>query len=781
MWPFKKTARQRRVEVRRPVRAGQSPWVRFRQAGGLGALVAAAVLYLAAAAMDLYPLQPLGYRLNQYLPRDIHARVAFHIPMPDLIDQAADRARQASPAIFQLDPDVIDEAVSALRALPGRAAPTTQPADANHADPWLTIARDPNAAKAYDEQIAQLAAAMPDVYLVRLRDPQEHKRRYGWPESTLLRSGDRELARTVGQVLELDDADGIADEVDRLTEAFALPLRPALRDQLLAMLSSRPIYRYDAPATQDLIDRVVAAVQLNPPDEAYRQYAQGEQIAEASRNGAAREQRIEGLAPKQLEVLRAEHEAFVDREARTTWRFWGRLAGRAGLLAIVVGLLAFSVVRYQPQLAREHLRMISLLIVLAGMLAINKMLVGVLHLKPHVAVLPAMMIGAILTITWNQRFALAVGTAMAILLVLQVRGPLELLLVLLAALAAGVLQLDDIRTRTKVIRVGVLGAGVVFLAVIIAGLATAVPWRFVLVDAVWAAGCAAGMGFVVQGILPLIERVFHTATSLTLLEWCDASKPLLRRLAMEAPGTYNHSLQLGAMGEAAAEAIGARGLLARVGAYYHDIGKINKPDYFIENQAGSPSRHDKLSPAMSLLIIIGHVKDGVEMAREYSLPQVLHEFIATHHGTTLVQYFYHAATEQHKSDTDRAPDETEFRYPGPKPHSKESAILMLADAAESSVRAMSEPTPGRIESQVNTMVNRRLMDGQLNECELTLKQVHDIESSLIKSLCSIYHSRISYPTPAGEKPAAAEEQPKPDREEPNQVPAEAPGDNAPDS
>ena len=173
---------------------------------------------------------------------------------------------------------------------------------------------------------------------------------------------------------------------------------------------------------------------------------------------------------------------------------------------------------------------------------------------------------------------------------------------------------------------------------------------------------------------------------------------------------------------------------------------------------------------MSLLIIIGHVKDGIELAREYSLPRALHEFIATHHGTTLVQYFYHAAAEQRKSDTDRAPDEVEYRYPGPKPRSKEAAVLMLADAAESSVRAMSEPTPGRIENQVGAMVSRRLMDGQLDgarpwsrlmdgqldDCELTLREVHQIETSLIKSLCSVYHSRISYPTPPGEKPSAAE-------------------------
>jgi hypothetical protein len=243
---------------------------------------------------------------------------------------------------------------------------------------------------------------------------------------------------------------------------------------------------------------------------------------------------------------------------------------------------------------------------------------------------------------------------------------------------------------------------------------------------------------------------------MTLLEWCDADKPLLRRLREEAPGTHNHSLQLGAVCEAAADAIGARGLLARAGAYYHDVGKIHKPEYFVENQAGGASRHARLSPAMSLLIITGHVRDGLELAREYRLPPVLREFIATHHGTTLAQYFFQAESDRRKEQEDRAPEEAEFRYPGPKPRSKEAAILMLADAVESSIRSMPEPTPPRIENQVHAIITRRLLDGQLDECNLTLREVARIEESFVQSLTAMHHSRMSYPTPAGEEPSAAE-------------------------
>jgi putative nucleotidyltransferase with HDIG domain len=277
--------------------------------------------------------------------------------------------------------------------------------------------------------------------------------------------------------------------------------------------------------------------------------------------------------------------------------------------------------------------------------------------------------------------------------------------------------------------------------------------------AIPAAAGALAVGFLVLGLLPLVERLFRVSTSMTLLEWCDASQALLKRLSEEAPGTFSHSVQLGTMCEAAAEAIGARGLLARAGAYYHDIGKINKSEYFVENQGGMTNPHSKLSPAMSLLIIIGHVKDGLELARQYGLPAVLREFIASHHGTTLVQYFYHAATEQRKADIDRAPDEVQFRYPGPKPRSKEAAILMLADASESSVRAMPEPSPGRIENQVHTMVTRRLMDGQLDECDLTLREVHQIEASLIRSICGSHHTRIAYPKMPNQKAAPADAPP----------------------
>jgi putative nucleotidyltransferase with HDIG domain len=269
------------------------------------------------------------------------------------------------------------------------------------------------------------------------------------------------------------------------------------------------------------------------------------------------------------------------------------------------------------------------------------------------------------------------------------------------------------------------------------------------------------IGVLTLALLPAIERSFEVTTGMTLIELRDPKQPLLRQLQQRAPGTYNHSLNVASIAEAAADAIKADPLLTYVGALYHDIGKMNKPEYFVENQAGGPNKHDKLSPAMSLLVIVGHVKDGMALAEEHHLPQSLRHFIEAHHGATLVEYFYNRARQQaeRKGEADEPPEEIEYRYPGPKPRTKEVAILMLADAVESATRSMAEPTPSRIDALVRALANKRLMDGQFDECELTLRELQTIVESISKTVASIYHGRVLYPTQA-----PAEERPTPERE-----------------
>ena len=231
-------------------------------------------------------------------------------------------------------------------------------------------------------------------------------------------------------------------------------------------------------------------------------------------------------------------------------------------------------------------------------------------------------------------------------------------------------------------------------------------------------------------------------TDPSLLVLSDLNKPLLRKLAMRAPGTYHHSILVGSLSEAAAEAIGANSLLTRVGAYYHDIGKMDKPEYFVENQKGGKNPHDKLSPSMSYLIIVSHVKRGLEIAQEHKLPKEIQAFIAEHHGTNLISYFYNKALE--KVDAAEI-SETDFRYPGPKPQSKETGIVMLADTVEAASRTLKDPSVSRLRGMVNSIIDDRFKNCELDESPLTLRELTLIQEAFVQILTGIFHGRIEYP------------------------------------
>ncbi|HEY3309345.1 MAG TPA: HDIG domain-containing protein [Desulfuromonadaceae bacterium] len=252
-------------------------------------------------------------------------------------------------------------------------------------------------------------------------------------------------------------------------------------------------------------------------------------------------------------------------------------------------------------------------------------------------------------------------------------------------------------------------------------------------------------GFV-SGFIPVIEALFHYTTDIKLLELANLNSPLLRDLMVRAPGTYHHSVVVGNLVEAAAESINANPLLARVAAYYHDIGKISKSHYFIENQAGEENRHDKLTPSMSALILISHIKEGAEQAREKRLGQPIIDIIRQHHGTGLIKYFYDRAKTQAEL-SGQTVEEKDFRYPGPKPQTREAGIVMLADCVEAASRTLVNPTPDRIQGTVQKIINNIFIDGQLDECELTLKNLHEIAKSFNRILNGIFHQRIDYSEP----------------------------------
>ncbi|NLF45328.1 MAG: HDIG domain-containing protein, partial [Syntrophomonadaceae bacterium] len=244
------------------------------------------------------------------------------------------------------------------------------------------------------------------------------------------------------------------------------------------------------------------------------------------------------------------------------------------------------------------------------------------------------------------------------------------------------------------------------------------------------------------GILPYLESAFSITSMIKLLELSNPNHYLLKRLLLEAPGTYHHSLMVGNLAEASAESINANPLLVRVGAYYHDIGKLKRPEYFVENQFGFDNPHEKIAPALSSLIITAHIKEGVELAREANLPQQVIDFIEQHHGTGLVKYFYNRALEE---DRDGCISEGSFRYEGPKPQTKELALVMLADSVEAAVRSLQNPTPETIRNMVKSIIKDKLDDGQLENSPLTFKDLETITKSFCKILEGAYHKRIEYP------------------------------------
>ena len=332
---------------------------------------------------------------------------------------------------------------------------------------------------------------------------------------------------------------------------------------------------------------------------------------------------------------------------------------------------------------------------------------------------------------------LAIGTA----IIFQNRFDIFIYFFLNSLMAAYWIQ--NCRERKVFIKAGLkLGLLNVILAAVIDVYTGGSSFFKLLWDWAFAFSGGVGAGIVTAGIAPLVEIAFDFTTDIKLLELANLDQPILRRLMLEAPGTYHHSVIVGTMVEAAAAEIGANPLLAKVCGYFHDIGKIKKPLYFIENQADGINRHDKLAPSMSSLILIAHIKDGAEIAKQHKLGHAIIETIRQSHGTSLITYFYEKAKQLKGEDRVNIDD---FRYPGPRPQTREAGLVMLADTVEAASRTLANPTPSRIQGLVQNLISKIFSDGQLDNCELTLKDLHNIAKSFNKILNGIHHHRIEYP------------------------------------
>ncbi len=438
---------------------------------------------------------------------------------------------------------------------------------------------------------------------------------------------------------------------------------------------------------------------------------------------------------------------------------------RTHLLAMIIGmgLLTFLILASLYQFSTQNIRKIALS--QKDLLFFSTTLLGIIAFLKLFQVMMDALGGEFFTIpssSYLYLFPIATG-AMVVRIVLnsEVAIVFSLLVSYFAATlmgnqlfyfiftfvgsVIGAHKVAQCEQRSILLKAGITVGGINILMILSYNLISGNPFKMTLLSDLMM-GFLGGIlaSVLVLGVAPIIESLFGYTTDIKLLELANMDHPLLKDLILQAPGTYHHSIIVGSLVEGAAKSIAANPLLARVSAYYHDVGKLKKPLYFIENVGGGENKHDHLTPTMSSLILISHVKDGVEMARENRLGERIGHIIQQHHGTSLISYFYQKAKEKENPEMESI-NENDFRYPGPKPQTKEAGIVLLADSVEAASRALTDPTPSRIKNLVQRITNNIFLDGQLEECELTLKDLQKIQESFNRILTAIFHHRIDYP------------------------------------
>lgn len=599
-------------------------------------------------------------------------------------------------------------------------------------------------AEVYEAKVQKLHDLLRQRGVVRMKHyDQERFTRGRKSEIVIVRTTDKEEKASSDLLL----APGLRSEINGcVEEAFAgfspdqqEPFKELLLHELVTTLELDPVL------TEARKEAAAAAVVVEP-----RTYLVGYEILPTG-----------AIASKEdLELLRAE--ALKHSQTEPPWRLLVRLGGLAILvfsmeLLAIVYLTQFHAELLGSRAATVKLGAACLLALAAGKAAVHGG--PLLPLSPYLIpayLIPLPFFASLLTIAYSPRPARIFVFFLAILLAIMTGNNFSVLVVLVLGSFVAIHLSQRIRDRSVPLRIG-LGAGAA-QALASVGLTLLITGRPFGVLPEAASGLVNGFvtGIALSVLLPLIERLFNVVTDSKLLELADQNHPLLRQLALEAPGTYQHTLMVAMLAESGADAIGANALLARVGCYYHDVGKSAKPHYFVENEDWRGSRHKALSPAMSALIIMAHTRDGMAMAEEHDLPKAIIDFIPEHHGTALIEYFYHKAQ---KDGGGQAVDESNFRHAGPRPRSRETGITLLADTVEAACRTLDRPASNRIRTLVHELVLRKVLDGQLDECPLTFREIQKVEESFVRNLSSFYHHRVKYPGPAAPAPPPSKAQP----------------------
>jgi len=699
-------------------------------------------------------LTVVRYEEGMVAEADIIAEIPFGVPKAtEELERERSEAASAVPPIFQHRPEAADSTEARLTRFFTRVESAAQAADPEAAMQQLLslsgISSAPGQAlllldPAPRRWIREAAVGSARALLTRGVMDASQPQLFTAGRMTVRREGGAEVQLPRDSLMTprefFNEAAGL------LPETASTQVEELLR--LILIQYQLPTYLLDVPATES--DREAARQAVSPVKATV---LQGEAIVRANQQVGAAE--VERLVAYQDQLRTRGYTA--DGGAR-----FGPMLGSWLLNLLLLGIYGLLIFFFRREVYADF-RWVLLQAFLVMAYFGGAALIVRQELPPEF--LPISFAALAAAVLWDARMALVLALTLGVLTGIQPPF-LEygILVTTLVGGSAAALSVRVVRSRAQTwIFIAIITAAYA-TALVGLGLVTGQGAPQVLTAIGWAAANATVSAILAMGFIPVFEWFTGITTDQTLLEWADPNRPLLKRISLEAPGTYAHSINVANLSEAAATAIGANGLLCRVGVYYHDIGKVLKPQYFVENQPGGRNPHDLLKPITSAAIVREHVVEGLRMAREAGLPRVLSDFIPEHHGTQPIRYFWDRAREEAAEGEELDP--ADFRYPGPRPRSRETAIVMLADAVESAARVLQDPTPERIRELIDRLVEARIAEGQLDESPLTFGEVTRIKEQFAKVLAGMYHHRVDYPStrhltqsPQGGHPAASDGHP----------------------
>ncbi|MBN1807897.1 MAG: HDIG domain-containing protein [Planctomycetes bacterium] len=677
---------------------------------------------------------PVSLKPGEPAPYDIRARVSFRYLDEALTDAARKTAMGTEPGTYTMKPGWLEEVTATLRKIlkTVKDARTEEEASRRLAEEAIDVVVMPlwrlkseRGAAVLDDMEAKTAGILVELGENGIMDDLQYTDELSNGRS-FIRVTENGGSRTVllGRDIGISGTRQVlAQRIDSVLSDYPTEVIFIVKSRQMAEIVPNLEYSAEETAKQ----RQAAAERIK---QIYTQVSKGEILA------------YKGVILNPITYKKVMEERSAYQKGRTWYQVLMEIGGLVFVTAALLTVAVMVIRRSEPSRKLTVRRWMVLGFLFLVALTGARLVSTYLH-RENLAPLGliALPVGMIFSLT-TAITIIVVGT---ILITVGVGADLGYAVSMATATMVGVLLIRDVRRRSSILQTGAVMGAVWFMAYVayrfLGSQETMLP---VLQEASF--GLANGLvsGAVIAGLMPFIEYAFQATTNISLLELSDQNHPALRDLLVRAAGTYHHSLIVGNIAEAACRSVGADPLLARVASYYHDIGKMTKPEYFVENQPPGRSPHDGLSPSMSALVIISHVKDGADLAREYNLPGVIVDVIRQHHGTTLVEFFFRRAQETGE-DKDKNMSERLFHYPGPLPESREAAIVMVADSVEAASRSLSDPSPTHIDNLVGTIIQRRLMEGQFDESGLSFRDLTTVRVAISRILVSMFHSRPKYP------------------------------------